>query len=274
MIDKMILHVTENWKRLLLDCINLYYTTHVYPEEWTAWTIKLIPKSNQQEPRFIVLTSNMSKLVERLVSQRLYPWLEQQQRLPSTQSGFRKGRSTLVLAAKTDIKKRRTPAVILDVKAAFDNVIPELHDKPNNIGISKNPLTFIQALMSGRKAHFHIFDVSGNSHPITRPQHKGRGSAPPQGVFSPLLFLIYVSDIANNIPSATTAFQCADDIAIYAANYILDFTISTLETSATVLTTNLRHVAASTYRRRSNFSTVKLGEFTTHVKTGGRKSKA
>ena len=33
-------------------------------------------------------------------------------------------------------------------------------------------------------------------------------------------------------------------------------------------------VAASTYRRRSNFSTVKLGEFTTHVKIDGRMSKA
>ena len=34
------------------------------------------------------------------------------------------------------------------------------------------------------------------------------------------------------------------------------------------------HVAASTYRRRSNFSTVKLGEFTTRVEIDGRMSKA
>ena len=38
--------------------------------------------------------------------------------------------------------------------------------------------------------------------------------------------------------------------------------------------TPVRIVAASTCRRRSNFSTVKLGKFTTHMKTGGQMSKA
>ena len=245
--NKMILHLPDSWKKLLLDCINLCYTSLVFPEEWSECTIKLIPKSNKQEFRPIALTSNMCKIVERLVSQRLYPWLEQQQLFPLAQTGFRKGRSTLdniagvILLAKTDIKKKRTPAVVfLDIKAAFDNVIPEiLLDKLKRFQVSRNPLAFIQALSACRRAHFLIPDESGNRHLISRLQHKG---VPQGGVLSPLLYSLYVSDIAKNISSSISVFQYADDIAIYAANGSLNSTVSNLEAAVTTISTNLRHL--------------------------------
>ena len=105
--------------------INNCYKSHTYSEDWTESNIKLILKPNKRALRLIFLTS---KIAERLVSRRIQPWLSHPPNLNSA-----KNRSTinniagLIIKTKEDLKRKKNPAVtLLDVNAAFDNVLPDL----------------------------------------------------------------------------------------------------------------------------------------------------
>ena len=98
-----------------------------------------------------------------------------------------------------------TLASFLDVHTAFDNVnLDILIEKLVSIGCSRNILVFVKHLMHTR------FIYSQYNEDVPRMVCKG---VPQGGVLSPLLHLLYVSDITVNVPKNVTTLQSADDLA-------------------------------------------------------------
>ena len=101
------------------------------PQEWT---ITMIPKkdvktSDPSEYRPISLTSCLGKLAERLIKSRLYAFLEKNNVLVTSQSGFREKRGAadnlLFFKQKINeclIKKKTACCVFFDISKAFDKV--------------------------------------------------------------------------------------------------------------------------------------------------------
>ena len=117
------------------------------------------------------------------------------------QEGFREKRSTVrsfyrMLLELEDIQRNKKPVVLLsiDLEKAFDSVwIDGLLYKLQNIGITGNLLSIIQAFLSNRLS----FIKTGNYHSNNFPIHIGL----PQGsVFSPTLFILFVMISSMNTP--------------------------------------------------------------------------
>lgn len=100
----------------------------------------------------------MSKLFERLINVRLRHWIEFNNILPISQAGFRTGRCCIDNLANlvTDIKDgflwgKVTLGASLDVKGAFDNVLPHhLSNILERKGCSSRINNFMQFIMRSR----------------------------------------------------------------------------------------------------------------------------
>src|SRR6218665_2087223 len=101
--------------------------------------------------RPIASVTFMSKVVEKLVSFQLFSYLDSNNLIPSSQSGFRKGHSTesLLLRLLSDIygaidKSQLIFLALFDVSAAFDSVDHVLLLKRLSVsfGISGLPLAW------------------------------------------------------------------------------------------------------------------------------------
>lgn len=97
--------------------------------------------------------------------------------------------------------------VFCDISKAFDRVWHQsLIFKLKQYGISEKLLLFLENYLSNRKQSVLLNDVISSSLPVT--------AGVPQGsVLGPLLFLIYVNDISENLLSLTRLF--ADDSSLF-----------------------------------------------------------
>ena len=102
--------------------------------------------------------------------------------------------------------------VFCDISKAFDRVWHRgLIFKLKQYGISNNLLAFLTKYLSNRKQSVLLNDVISSSRPLN--------AGVPQGsVLGPLLFLIYVNDISENLLSLTRLFADESSILVSAAN--------------------------------------------------------
>ena len=206
-------NLPNKYKLILLDIFNEMYVTNSYPLDWKNTYVHFVKKNDNKSIRPISLTSSLCKLFETLIKNKLQFWVETQNILPPSQSGFRKGQSTcdnvtnfLLFIEESFSNKKDVLAAFLDVQGAFDNVnIDLLLTKLADIGCPYNLIKFVKHICTDR----HIFTVETESNYQTA--NKG---LPQGGVLSPLLYCIYVAAIINNIPSKVNISQFADDLVI------------------------------------------------------------
>ena len=96
--NEMLRHIGPAAKQELLRLVNLSWATGVVPKEWRTATVIPIPKAGKDHKllanhRPIALTSNISKLAERMILARLQHLTQSRDMLPPEQVGFRAGRS-------------------------------------------------------------------------------------------------------------------------------------------------------------------------------------
>lgn len=152
--------------------------------------------------RSISLTSCFLKVLEKLILNRLY-WLLESSRHPilsNSQFGFRKFRScqdnlTTLTAAIHEGFAAGSPtvAVFVDIKFAFDNVLPHiLMNDLLELQFSPKTVKFIENLISSRQVQFVIHGA------LTAPRTSRKGT--PQGsVLSPTLFNMYLRKLEDQI---------------------------------------------------------------------------
>ena len=227
------------YKLILLDLYNQMYWTGEYPDQWKTSYLHFISKSDGQNVRPISLTSCVCKLFEKIIKTKLEWWVEYTNILPTSQSGFRKGRCTIDSLADLTLnveesfsKNNDLVAAFLDISSAFDNVnISILLQKLADIGCPINLTKFIKHITYERTV---VTSIVGETTSLITCK-----GVPQGGVLSPLLYNIYVSNIIDNIPKSITMLQFADDIALYCKRPSTKTSVRLLEKATNIIYENL-----------------------------------
>ncbi|KAI5715485.1 hypothetical protein M8J77_016861 [Diaphorina citri] len=193
------------------------------PKEWKQGIIIPLFKKGDRKKcanyRGITLTSQVAKLYERIIEQKIRPIIEE--KLSEEQHGFRPGRSTndLIFTIRQLMEKhyeydKNLWIAFLDIKKAFDAIKREkVWEALNNVGVSMNMISRItemyQGITSSVKTCFGITD----SFEIKSGLRQG-------GVLSPLLFILVMDQIQKKVENSIGKEKMklmlfADDIALY-----------------------------------------------------------
>ena len=157
----------------------------------------------------------LSKIYEKFFSQRLIKFCDKHSLISPRQFGFQRGVSTsdALMSLTEDIysaldKKMHFLAAIIDVKKAFDCVNHNiLLNKLERYGVRGIPLIWLKSYLADRKCFVEVssYKSSLNTFNIGVPQ----GS-----ILGPLLFLIYVNNLANFSNTMQTQLF-ADDTIVF-----------------------------------------------------------
>ena len=193
------------------------YETGSIPLIWkTAKVTALHKKGSKTDPsnyRPISLTCILCKLYETIIRAHILKHVESQ--ISRKQHGFMSGRSclsNLLEAVDTinDMLSEGEPVDIfyLDFQKAFDTVPHyRLLLKLSYFGISGKTANAISDFLSGRTFNVIVGETKSESHNVT--------SGIPQGsVLGPLLFVLYINDLPENLKSQVALF--ADDLKMFA----------------------------------------------------------
>ena len=203
------------YKPLTRRLINLSFSTGQYPTGWKlANVIPLYKKDDRLSKsnyRPISLLPSISKICEKVAFMDLYKFLDNTGFFYRFQSGFRPGDSTVMqliyitdkIFTKALEMGHEVRAVFLDISKAFDKVWHQgLIAKLESLGVRGNLLDWFISYLSGRTQQVTIDGVSSSWRRIT--------AGVPQGsVLGPLLFLVYINDIVDQISS--DCFLFTDD---------------------------------------------------------------
>ena len=181
---------------------NLSITSGIVPQKFKiAKVIPLFKKHDERDIsnyRPIALLPTFSKVFEKLIHERLYTFLINNNILINEQYGFRKNYSTYMAVLKLSDyilqemeNGKYSVGVFMDLSKAFDTVDHDiLLAKLHHYGVRGVPLNLFKSYLNERKQFVMVDGVRSNTQNIT--------CGVPQGsVLGPLLFLLYINDITK-----------------------------------------------------------------------------
>ena len=216
--NRLLKEAAPSISHILAKLFNISLNRESYPDTWKlAHVIPLCKKDDRSSPsnyRPVSLLPCISKVLEKVVFNHVHQYLQANNLLTSKQSGFTPGDSTVnqlihvchkLYSAFDDSDE--VQAVFLDFSKAFDSVWHEgLIYKLGKMGIKGKLLLWFKSYLSDRKQKVVI---NGETSDI-----KAMECGVPQGsVLGPLLFLVYINDIVDNIKSDIYLF--ADDASLF-----------------------------------------------------------
>ena len=215
----MIKYSGESLIKSLGILFNKSFDKGIIPKNWYRSIIIPIPKNNDKilevdKFRPISLTPTISKIMERIVNNRLKIMVEHKKIIPSFQKGFRKHMSTFDnlnilknVIVRTFKEKKIMIACFLDIKKAYDTVNRDkLIKMLKEIGLQGKIFSWLKQFLQPRKSRV-IYEN-------TQSQEIEFKNGVPQGSpLSPLLFNIYIKELGN-IKNLNIS-QFADDIVIW-----------------------------------------------------------
>jgi hypothetical protein len=203
--------------------INRSFETGVVPQEMKMAKVVPIHKSSDRSLlknyRPVSLLPAFSKILERLMYNKLISFLNRNNILFRHQYGFRSKHSTVhpilhLLNHCAESSNKPDPdytlAILCDLSKAFDVISHEiLLRKLNYYGIRGNVNSWFESYLSHRKQFVELDNHKSASKSIV--------CGVPQGsILGPLLYLIYVNDIGNSCEGNILSF--ADDTTLYMSN--------------------------------------------------------
>jgi Reverse transcriptase (RNA-dependent DNA polymerase)/Endonuclease-reverse transcriptase len=231
-----VIHMSEQSKLALLEAINWSYLHGDCPLIWKRGIIIPALKPDKDATdigsyRPITLTSQISKLMERMVARRIIFAI--QKNLHHTQFGFRAGLSTVDAlmeivdemvrgfdtydeyvthtneGKRTNYTYQRSLAVLIDFTSAFDTIGHHaVLQQLETLGCGQYDLRWVRSFLTGRQGKVQVNDTTSVWHDFE--------SGVPQGtVLGPLLFIVALNDLLVELTSKKIRTACfADDLTM------------------------------------------------------------
>lgn len=210
---------------LIKPLVNIFkcsLATSVYPSYWKRGNISPCHKKKEKfivnNYRPVSLLPILDKVFEKCIYDDIYTYFEKHSLFSSCQSGFRRNDSCIsqLLSITHDIFSNfdanpamDTRGVFLDISKAFDRVWHEgLIFKLQTYGITGPLLSLLRDFL-----HERLQRVVLNGQ--TSIWEQILAGVPQGSILGPLLFLIYINDIPQNLLSTTKIF--ADDVSLFSA---------------------------------------------------------
>ena len=192
----------------------------VIPAEWKQANVtalykgKALSMSDPASYRPISVTCAVARVMERILFNRIVEIVDPQ--LSPAQSGFRKGRSCydnllrITHAIRTATARGHLPGIFLDLSKAFDSVWHEgLLHKVWAKGIKGRTWLWIRSFLTDRQLRV----VQSGS---VSPWYGITAGVPQGSVLAPLLFLIFINDLAESLSALQIEVALlADDVAFW-----------------------------------------------------------
>ena len=204
--------------RSLTSLFNVFKNMNKIPEEWKQGIVIPIPKSGDLKDlnnyRGITLNSCVSKLYSKIIEIKLRDFIEKNNILGDIQGGFRSNRccedNIFILKGIATLRKsvnKSTYVAFLDFSKAFDRVWRDgLRVILWRTGIRGNIWNIIDDMYDNLKIKVNFNDIETDFFEITEGVKQGC-------VLSPLLFSIYINELAKMLKDSNVGVQI-DDLLI------------------------------------------------------------
>jgi hypothetical protein len=204
----------------LVHVINLSFKNGIVPNQMKIAKVVPIFKGgdtlSMDNYRPISLLSNFSKILEKVMCNRLTNYLESNKLISKYQFGFRKKHSTvhpilhlLNEVSEASSRKKYTLAIFCDLRKAFDTCDHNiLIKKLKKLGVRGPELTWFISYLQGRMQFVTINGTNSDNLDINK-------GVPQGSILGPLLFLIYINDLPDCSLLITLLF--ADDTTLLAS---------------------------------------------------------
>jgi hypothetical protein len=206
---------------ILAHLCSLCFEQGIFPHSLKRSIIHPVFKSGDRNDisnyRPISVLTGLSKILEKIINNRIIEFINKYNLLSSFQYGFRKSRCTehaiseLVGNIVHNMDNKLKPlCVFLDLKKAFDTVsIPMLVNKLEKKGIRGSFLHLITNYLTDRTQCVKL-----DEHIVSMVEPVSNYGVPQGSVLGPTLFLIYIDDLTNIELADGKVISYADDTAL------------------------------------------------------------
>ena len=209
----------------LTHICNASLSTGIFPSQMKDAKVVPLFKANDAKLfnnyRPVSILPQFSKILEKLINNRIIQFIKENKLLTDVQYGFRSEHSTAL--ALTDLTEVITKSIddrkyglgiFIDLKKAFDTVNHSiLLDKLNRYGIRGSAINLLRSYLTNRQQYVMYDNVRSSLTDI-------RCGVPQGSILGPTLFLLYINDM-KNISKLLKFIIFADDTNLfYSSNNI------------------------------------------------------
>ena len=216
----MILHGGAKLISLLLILFNGILNSGHFPDSWKEVKIKMLAKAGKNKSipgsyRPITLSSCVGKLFEKSLKSRIKAMMRRLRAENENQAAYKKRRLCqehtvhLTQTVSQALNERKCVLLfMLDVKGAFDKLWNRgLIYKLHSWGLSTRLLRCVASFMRERSLRVH--EGTAKSRVVNMLAGTPQGS-----IVSPLLFILFMDDLKDELPDGVRLYQFADDISL------------------------------------------------------------